>query len=95
MSNGLVDLGEGVMLEWLSWRAHPRAAFVQQHPHPQQPGVRCAGSGVLDLPGVPEAFPGRPVWRVEQREPLTLTPSLLCTTCGHSGAVKEGKWIPA
>lgn len=34
-------------------------------------------------------------WRVEQREPLTLTPSMLCHVCGHHGFVRSGKWIPA
>lgn len=38
---------------------------------------------------------GRPAWMVVLEEPLTLTPSVLCTTCGSHGWVVEGRWVPA
>lgn len=90
-----LDLGHGVRLEFVRWRAHPRAGYIQQHPHATEPGVMCAGSGLFDLPGIAGAFPGRAVWRVESWDPLTLSPSLLCTTCGNHGFVREGRWVPA
>ena len=34
-------------------------------------------------------------WNVVQREPLTLTPSLLCRVCGTHGHITAGKWVPA
>lgn len=34
-------------------------------------------------------------WKLEQREPLTISPSLLCCTCQHHGFIRGGKWIPA
>lgn len=34
-------------------------------------------------------------WTVESYEPLTLSPSLLCTICGHHGYIREGKWVSA
>lgn len=34
-------------------------------------------------------------WLLESREPLTLSPSLLCRVCGHHGFIREGKWVPA
>ncbi len=34
-------------------------------------------------------------WEVAQLEPLTLTPSLLCTACKFHGFITNGKWVPA
>lgn len=34
-------------------------------------------------------------WTVVQREPLTLTPSILCTGCGCHGFITNGEWVPA
>lgn len=34
-------------------------------------------------------------WTVESWEPLTLSPSLLCTACGDHGFIREGKWVRA
>ena len=37
-----------------------------------------------------------PYHTLEKRDPLTLSPSLLCPMdCGFHGYIKEGKWIPA
>lgn len=34
-------------------------------------------------------------WRLDSREPLTISPSLLCRACGHHGWIKAGRWVPA
>lgn len=34
-------------------------------------------------------------WDVVQREPLTLTPSILCRACGSHGHITAGLWVPA
>jgi hypothetical protein len=34
-------------------------------------------------------------WDVISLEPLTLSPSLACGTCGHHGWIRDGKWVPA
>lgn len=34
-------------------------------------------------------------WDVVQREPLTLSPSILCHTCGSHGYIRDGRWVPA
>jgi hypothetical protein len=34
-------------------------------------------------------------WKVESWEPLTLSPSLLCLSCGDHGFIREGRWVPA
>ena len=33
-------------------------------------------------------------WVVEQVQPLTLSPSILCRVCQFHGHIREGKWIP-
>lgn len=89
-----MDIGHGVTISWTSWGVHQHAGLIEFHTQPD--GTQCFGGGVLfDLPGVREAFPGRPVWTVEKWEPLTLSPSLLCTVCGHHGWIREGRWVPA
>jgi hypothetical protein len=35
-----------------------------------------------------------PTWTLESRDPMTLSPSLLCG-CGHHGFIRDGKWVPA
>ena len=34
-------------------------------------------------------------WTLVQREPLTVSPSILCGNCGTHGFFREGKWVPA
>ncbi len=90
-----IGIGHGVLISYTSWDdgGHERVGLIEFHDRPD--GGRC-GSGLLfDLPGVREAFPSRAVWTVEQWEPLTLSPSLLCSACGHHGFITEGRWVPA
>jgi hypothetical protein len=39
--------------------------------------------------------PGRARWTVESLEPLTVSPSVLCLTCGLHGFIRNGQWVPA
>jgi hypothetical protein len=32
-------------------------------------------------------------WRIERIEPLTVTPSILCGSCGTHGFITDGKWV--
>jgi hypothetical protein len=38
--------------------------------------------------------PNRPKWDVQAWEPLTISPSLLCS-CGDHGYIREGRWVRA
>lgn len=44
-------------------------------------------------------LPVKPAWRdgwdVVSVEPLTLSPSILCTACKHHGYIRDGRWVPA
>lgn len=33
------------------------------------------------------------VWEVESWEPLTVSPSLLCCSCGDHGFIRSGQWV--
>lgn len=39
--------------------------------------------------------PSSPTWEVDREDPLTLSPSLACQTCGHHGFIRDGRWVPA
>ena len=34
-------------------------------------------------------------WTVESLDPLTISPSVLCRSCGLHGFIRDGRWIPA
>ena len=46
------------------------------------------------LPAVMDPPPGRRwAWIVEQVEPLTVSPSILCRSCGEHGFWRDGRWV--
>lgn len=34
-------------------------------------------------------------WQLQQKDPLTIHPSILCHNCGLHGHIKQGRWVPA
>jgi hypothetical protein len=61
--------------------------------HRTPEGRDCVGFIVFDgLP--PEIATGGPTWTVESWEPLTVSPSLLCS-CGDHGFIRNGRWVAA
>lgn len=74
----------------------PKAALVVKHPDLKQPGEWCESAITFDLPELKVAqLGGGHVWQVGSFEPLTVSPSLLCTRCGDHGFIREGRWVPA
>lgn len=76
------------------------AGWVFIHPRPGAPDYGfgpdvCSGMVYARARG----GTGRPrnVWTIVEREPLTLSPSVQCTSegCTCHGWVREGKWVPA
>jgi hypothetical protein len=57
-------------------------------------GEWCEGGITFDGPVQRELHAQAPKWTVESWEPLTLSPSLLCS-CGDHGFIREGRWQPA
>lgn len=87
---GGTDIGHGVTIFATEYDGQI-VGIVEEHSG--KDGARC--SGYVKLRGRPPDPEGRPSWIVESVEPLTLSPSVLCTTCGHHGFIRDGKWVPA
>ena len=52
----------------------------------------CVGGFYIKPEGNPA---GAPMWTLESKEPVTVSPSLLCRSCGQHGFIRGGKWIGA
>ena len=99
-----IDLGYGHFLKFVSWAPdrilnpqfadipdNPRCGADIEHPNKNNPSEICRGYIGLD-PNVTAS--AEALWQVESWDPLTLSPSLLCTVCGDHGHIKSGKWEP-
>lgn len=79
----------------------PKAGAIIEHPRADN-GEPCAGSVSFDTPTqqalnarqVELGKHGHPLWQIESWEPLTISPSVLCS-CGDHGYIREGRWVPA
>ena len=67
----------------------PRAGAIVTHPNSH--GGTCESFIGLNS-GINTAAA---TWTVECWDPLTLSPSLVCSNCGDHGFVRGGKWVPA
>ena len=91
-----VDIGHGVSIELR--RLHDPNATPGNPPpvvgvayrHPNGKSGECEGW----VPFKDRYIEGQG-WDVLSEEPLTLSPSLLCRTCGHHGFIRNGQWVPA
>lgn len=66
--------------------------------HRTPDGGYCEGMIQFDTPRT-QAFVARStynkaLWQVQSWEPLTISPSVLCS-CGWHGFIREGKWVDA
>lgn len=72
-----------------------KAGATIYHPNLKMPGTECISGIHFDVPEMRAAFGERAVWQVQSWDPLTISPSLLCTVCGDHGFIRGGKWDPA
>ena len=105
-----IDIGDGHILRYFSWapdRSIPsNAERYKGIPDIEKAGARivhpakdsgepCRSAIHFDVPGAKEVFGGAAhVWQVESWEPLTVSPSILCS-CGDHGFIRGGKWVKA
>lgn len=62
--------------------------------HRKPDGAECVGSIAFDTLEMRRGNWPQAMWQVESWEPLTVSPSLLCS-CGDHGFIREGKWVVA
>ena len=95
MSSTRFDLGDDHTLTFADYEGQKHVGATIEHKRPD--GTPCAGW---------VAFAGRAwaahfapgsiaTWVVESDDPLTLSPSVLCRTCGDHGFVRAGRWVKA
>lgn len=86
--SALVDIGHGVEIDirWLPDQDHAERPEGIDYWHTCSNGKRRIGWLPLNTPKG---------WTLVQREPLTISPSVLCPVCNHHGHIKNGKWEPA
>jgi hypothetical protein len=89
-----IDLGHGHTAQVTGEDGVAGVRVDLTHPRAGKPGMTCRGSLMLDLPGVAERWPDRPVWEVEDGDGLTLWPDVICM-CGDAGFIRNGKWWPS
>lgn len=101
-----IDLGHDHTLSFTSWKPdrelNPQyegvpdvqgfGAIVR---HLTPTGEACVGSITFEGAVQNRLEPDGPKWTVVGWEPLTVTPSLLCTLCGDHGFITDGRWVPA
>ena len=108
MSQGAhdLDLGSDHWLDWVRWVPDDLPGNRQQYGFPlpviERAGAmighkkpddsECWGHVHFDIPAVRQAFPNAAVWQVASWEPLTISPSVLCTICGDHGFIRNGRW---
>lgn len=102
-----IDLGSGTYMRWLSFSPdrelnpqydhlpdNDRTGIIIGHTHDD--GEWCEGAVLFDTPENHRGTDAnRPLWQVESLDPLTISPSILRTDCGHHGFIREGRWLPA
>lgn len=80
----VLDLGLGHRFTPAFGREGEHVGWMHHHTAPD--GQPCVSFCAI-VPGY-----GAEVHRVEQAEPLTLSPSLKCRACGSHGVVTKGRW---
>ena len=100
--NDAIDLGDGVIGRWTRWAPDrdlnpqysdlpdiERYGLILEH----KMADRSPHEGVItfDSEVARPVFPNHPRWQVQSWEPLTITPSVLCS-CGWHGFITDGKW---
>jgi hypothetical protein len=100
-----IDLGHDHTLRYFAWSPdrelnpqydgipdEPRAGAIIEHKQPD--GSECSGAIHFNTPVTRQIMAERARWAVESWEPLTISPSVLCS-CGDHGFIRDGKWVPA
>jgi hypothetical protein len=85
---GQMDLGHGHVFEVMLGVDEQLVGWLHTHPDARGRTEPCQSACMV------KPVDGLPVHEVVCADPLTLTPSLQCRTCGAHGHVTNGKWEP-
>ena len=86
------DIGQGVTISRTVDSRGEWVGLIRRHPKKGGEG-RCASAVAFDTPASRAVHnTSMPLHTVVSFGPLTLSPSLLCTACGHHGHIQDGKW---
>lgn len=91
LPEGAIDLGHNTYYTKV-FRGDEWVAIHEWH---QENGMWGAGFIAFTHAIKPEWWAGGPTWEVLKQDPLTLSPSLACRSCGHHGFIRDGRWVPA
>jgi len=89
------NIGDGHAILFAEYKGET-AGINEWHRKPD--GTWCRGWVAFKGSAWAREFMGVPSfesWDVVQRDPLTLTPSILCRTCGSHGHITNGQWVKA
>ena len=90
-----IDIGGGHSICFVEYKGDSRAGLTDYHQRPDGGGL-CSGFITFESSAWAKEFTTPiPTWKVESWEPLTLSPSLLCRSCGDHGFIRQGKWVKA
>lgn len=84
MEQEAIDLGNGNRVE-----VRGEYGLTWHHARPDNGAACGTGGWVGFIPNDPYG------WDLVQREPLTVSPSLLCNVCGAHGWIRNGRWEQA
>jgi hypothetical protein len=87
------DIGHGVSACQFRYEPDGQLHIAYLHKCSIEGLARHGGLAFAAVP-VSDSGTGRD-WKLEQLEPLTISPSLLCMSCKHHGFIRDGKWVSA
>lgn len=85
---GQLELGHGHVFEVVLDKDDALIGWLHTHPDARNADALCQSFCAV------RPLNGAPVHQVISSDPLTLTPSLKCRTCGAHGEVINGQWEP-
>ena len=93
--NPLIDLGFDHQARIVPFGGDPHSGIDYYHKTPD--GRECGGFiTITDSAWAREFAHGTiETWDLISKEPLTLSPSLLCRACGDHGFIRDGRWVKA
>lgn len=87
-----IDIGNGMRIQFADYQGE--AAGINEW-HRRSDGGWCRGWVAFHGSRWAEQFKSGDVgWKLVQRDPLTLTPSIKCRACGNHGHITNGRWVP-